>query len=56
MEFFALLLNLKYSQPNHKATFRKIVKIIDLEHERKFHKQNVLKFFTLPNFMNVIVV
>lgn len=55
-QFFAALLELDYSVPKHRATFRKIMKMIDIDNQHIAYKENVLQFFSLSNFTELIVV
>lgn len=54
-KFFAMLLELDYNKAKDRATFRKIVKLIDIDNTQEARKENVIQFFTLPNFLEVIV-
>lgn len=54
--FFALIFELDYMKSKDRVTFRKIMKLVDVDNERLVYKQNVLQFFSLPNFLEVIVV
>lgn len=54
-KFFAQILDLKYTKSKDRATFRKIMKLVDVEGNRVALKENVLNFFTLPDFLSVIV-
>ena len=53
--FFALVLDLDFKLPRDRVTFRKIMKILDLDDQRLVYKDNVIQFFSLPNFLNVVV-
>lgn len=50
-----MLLELDFTKANDRVTFRKIMKLVDVESERVVYKSNVLQFFSMPNFLEVIV-
>jgi hypothetical protein len=55
-KFFAIVLDLNYKKPSDRVTFRKIMKILDVDDQRFIYKTNVVQFFSLPNFLNAVVV
>jgi hypothetical protein len=54
-KFFAMLLELDYSKAKDRVTFRKILKLVDIDNNKVAMKDAVIQFFTLPNFLEVIV-
>ena len=54
-KFFAIVLDLNYKKPSDRVTFRKIMKVLDIDDQRIIYKANVIQFFSLPNFLNVVV-
>jgi hypothetical protein len=50
-KFFALILDLNYKKERDRNTFRKIMKIVDLDNQNQVKLDNVLEFFKLPNFL-----
>jgi two pore calcium channel protein, plant len=54
-EFFALVLDLNFRKSKDRATFRKIMKLVDIENNRIVHKPEVMQFFSMSNFLEVIV-
>lgn len=54
-EFFALVLDLNFKKSKDRATFRKIMKLVDIENNHIVHKPEVIQFFSLSNFLDVIV-
>lgn len=53
--FFAIVLDLNYKLPSDRVTFRKIMKVLDVDNQNLIYKGNVVEFFSLPNFLNVVV-
>jgi len=54
-KFFSIVLDLNYKKPSDRVTFRKIMKVLDVDDQRIIYKVNVIQFFSLPNFLNVVV-
>jgi hypothetical protein len=52
-KFFALILDLDYRNPNDRTTFRKVMKVVDIESQSTVKIENVVEFFQLPNFLNL---
>lgn len=52
-KFFALILDLDFRNPNDRITFRKVLKIVDIESQNTVKIENVVEFFQLPNFLNL---
>lgn len=52
-KFFALILDLDFRNPNDRITFRKVMKIVDIESQNTVKIENVVEFFQLPNFLNL---
>lgn len=47
---------MKYDKAKDRVTFRKIMKLVDIDSKKIAIKSNVLHFFSLPNFLEVVVV
>ena len=54
--FFSTLLDLDFHKNRHKATFRKIMKLVDVENKHYVTKENAVHFFCLPNFLDIVMV
>lgn len=55
-DFFEEILDLDYSQPKAKATFRKIMSILDPLGENIIRRADVMQWLSLPGFVKAIVV
>lgn len=52
-QFLSVVLDLDYHQEYHRSTAARILSIIDVENRNRYSKEHVVKFFTLPRFVQV---
>jgi len=52
-KFFALILDLDFKNTNDRTTFYKVMKVVDIENQNTVKIENVVEFFSLPNFLNL---
>ena len=52
-KFFELVLDFNYKKKEGRAKFRKIMSIIDSDGELRVRKENLIEYFSLPNFLDV---
>jgi hypothetical protein len=51
--FFELVLDFNYKTKEGRAKLRKIMTIVDTEGELRVRKENLIEYFSLPNFLDV---
>lgn len=52
-KFFELVLDFNYKTKEGRTKFRKIMGILDSEGELRVRKENLIEYFSLPNFLDV---
>ena len=55
-KFFELVLDFNYKTKEGRAKFRKIIAIVDTEGELRVRKENLIEYFSQPNFLDVDAV
>lgn len=53
-KFFALILDLNYKKRKDRTAFKKIMQVVDPDDQKIVEKDNLLAFFTLSNFLDVL--
>lgn len=55
-KFMSTLFELDYTQNSDRITFRKFLKIVDVNQRNIVVKQHLKQFFSLPNFLELLQV
>jgi len=55
-KFMSTLFELDYTQNSDRITFRKFIKIVDVNQRNVVVKQHLKQFFGLPNFLELLQV
>ena len=53
-KFMSTLFELDYTQNSDRITFRKFLKIVDVNQRNVVVKQHLKQFFSLPNFLELL--
>ena len=53
-KFFALVLDLDYKDRKDRTAFKKIMKVVDPDSEKFVYKENIVHFFSMPGFIDII--
>ena len=54
--FFELVLDFNYKTKEGRAKFRTIIALVDTEGELRVRKENLIEYFSQPNFLDVDAV